>query len=297
MGRMLAPRMPDPRWSPLSRTRRLSWRRPLARPPMSGERNPILTRFAKLAVAAAVATFALIAVGGLVRATDSGLGCPDWPLCFGDWLPPADLHAWIEHTHRLTAAVFVGPLVGALGPHHRVQPTPSRSADARRRGGGGHPRDRAVPAWRGGRPAGPGGRARHGPPRNGPHRLRGGDLHRRTGHPRTDAGRTCAAGPDTPGRAHRSGDLRPDAAGLVGDRPSRRARVHRLPAHERIDPARRRRQRAGGAPRASGPQPRGGRARRVERASSSVVPRTPDCRARWCSGWWSWSACRSRWAP
>ncbi len=74
-----------------------------------------LTRFAKLAVAAAAATFVLIAVGGLVRATDSGLGCPDWPLCFGDWLPPAELHAWIEHSHRLTAAIFVGPLVGAVG--------------------------------------------------------------------------------------------------------------------------------------------------------------------------------------
>jgi protoheme IX farnesyltransferase len=74
-----------------------------------------LNRFAKLAVAAAVATYLLIVVGGLVRATDSGLGCPDWPLCFGDWVPPAELHAWIEHSHRLVAALAVGPLVAAVG--------------------------------------------------------------------------------------------------------------------------------------------------------------------------------------
>ena len=74
-----------------------------------------MNRFAKLAVAAAVATYVLIVVGGLVRATDSGLGCPDWPLCFGEWTPPAELHAWIEHSHRLVAAIAVGPLVAAVG--------------------------------------------------------------------------------------------------------------------------------------------------------------------------------------
>jgi protoheme IX farnesyltransferase len=83
----------------------------------SGAEEPDVTRFAKLAIAAAVATFVLIAVGGLVRATDSGLACPDWPGCFAfnDWIPAADLHVWIEHTHRLIAALAVGPLVGLIG--------------------------------------------------------------------------------------------------------------------------------------------------------------------------------------
>ena len=51
--------------------------------------------------------------GALVRATGSGLGCPDWPHCFGSWIPPMERSAIIEYSHRLIASI-VGALVLAL---------------------------------------------------------------------------------------------------------------------------------------------------------------------------------------
>ena len=71
--------------------------------------------FRGLSLATVVSAFALVVLGGVVRVTDSGLGCPDWPLCHGGILPPWQLEAVIEYTHRLVASAIVGPLVLATG--------------------------------------------------------------------------------------------------------------------------------------------------------------------------------------
>ena len=75
----------------------------------SKSRQPI-GRFRYLALAAALMTYLLIVVGGIVRVTGSGLGCPDWPTCFGSWVPPLRYDALIEYSHRLVAALTT-PLI------------------------------------------------------------------------------------------------------------------------------------------------------------------------------------------
>jgi protoheme IX farnesyltransferase len=66
-----------------------------------------MTRFQKLSIATTAATVLLVAVGGLVRATGSGLGCPGWPTCYGRLVPPLEYHALIEYSHRFLATVVV----------------------------------------------------------------------------------------------------------------------------------------------------------------------------------------------
>ena len=83
-----------------------------------------LNTFQKTILATIAVTFLLIFIGGLVRATGAGLGCPDWPKCFGLWIPPVDaaglpdsydkeqfnvFKTWMEYVNRL-----FGVLVGFL---------------------------------------------------------------------------------------------------------------------------------------------------------------------------------------
>lgn len=64
-------------------------------------------RYAQVTVIALAALALIVLTGAAVRLTDSGLGCPNWPKCYGGVTPPLESHAVIEYGNRLLTG-FVG---------------------------------------------------------------------------------------------------------------------------------------------------------------------------------------------
>jgi cytochrome c oxidase assembly protein subunit 15 len=91
-------------------------------------------RFRRLTLNTVITLYCLILAGGVVRSTGAGMGCPDWPKCFGSWIPPTDVSqlpsdykeiygaklkgeiefnpvkTWIEYVNRLLGA-FTGIMI------------------------------------------------------------------------------------------------------------------------------------------------------------------------------------------
>ncbi|MCI0712893.1 MAG: COX15/CtaA family protein [Chloroflexi bacterium] len=88
-----------------------------------------MSRFQKWALATTIATYFLIMLGGLVRASGAGLGCPNWPKCFDRYYPPLSADqipreydpelfnvqlAWIEYINRMIGVLIGFLIIGTL---------------------------------------------------------------------------------------------------------------------------------------------------------------------------------------
>jgi cytochrome c oxidase assembly protein subunit 15 len=70
-------------------------------------------RYAQVTLVALAALSMIVLTGAGVRLTGSGLGCPDWPKCYGGATPPLESHAVIEYTNRLITGIVGFAVIAA----------------------------------------------------------------------------------------------------------------------------------------------------------------------------------------
>lgn len=76
--------------------------------------------YAKITLFALAALAMIVFTGSAVRMTGSGLGCPDWPQCHGQKIPPLGFHTYVEYGNRLiTGVVGIIVIAAALGAFFR----------------------------------------------------------------------------------------------------------------------------------------------------------------------------------
>ena len=83
------------------------WRDRLVKRVMPQRYGETSRGFRFLVLGSALAAWVLVAVGGVVRVTGSGLGCPHWPLCTANAIPLDQRASFIEYSHRAVVGLLI----------------------------------------------------------------------------------------------------------------------------------------------------------------------------------------------